>query len=298
MPATTETILEIRRLEKFFPGVKAVDGVSFSIEKGICFGLLGPNGAGKTTTIEVIEGIQKPGTGEILYRGKSLGRNFKEESGIQFQNTELPQYLTVREVLDLFRSFYRKAASLESLVELCHLAEILDRDNGKPSGGQKQRLLLAMALANDPEFLFLDEPTTGLDPQARRHVWEIIRSVKARGKTIVLTTHYMDEAELLCDIIAIMDHGKIIAMGTPESLLKQHRFGNTITLQGDIDDTRMEGFPYRWFRTDGSLEIHTDSLNECIGELMRRGIDLGSLSVRSPNLEDLFIHLTGHNLRS
>jgi len=291
-------ILEVRDLAKEYPGVRAVDGISFAIEGGTCFGLLGPNGAGKTTTIEVIEGILKPGHGDILYKGKARTRSYKEEIGIQFQNTELPQFLTVRETLELYRSFYRQAATMDTLIELCRLEEILDRDNRKISGGQKQRLLLAMALANDPEFLFLDEPTTGLDPQARRHVWEIIRAVKSRNKTIVLTTHYMDEAEILCDVIAIMDRGKIIAMGAPEELLQRHRFGHTMTLTGPVSDDTLAGFPHRWFRTDGVLEIHTESLNDCLEELMRRNIDLGTLSVRSPNLEDLFLHLTGHKLRS
>lgn len=293
-----EPILTISSLEKSYPGVKAVDGISFSINQGACFGLLGPNGAGKTTTIEVIEGILKPGKGEILYKGRQRGRKFKEEIGIQFQNTELPQFLSVRETLELFRSFYTKTATLESLISLCQLEEILDRDNRKISGGQKQRLLLAMALANDPEFLFLDEPTTGLDPQARRHVWDIIRKIKSEGKTIVLTTHYMEEAEILCDTIAIMDYGKIIAIGSPSSLLNEHCQGSTVSLSGDVTDESLGGLPYEWRRSNGSVEIFTQSLNECLAELMKRGIDLGSLAVRSPNMEDLFLRLTGHNLRS
>ena len=208
-------ILEVKNLYKYYPGVKAVDDVSFSIPYGICFGLLGPNAAGKTTTIEVIEGIQKPDRGIILYKGKHRDHHFKQEVGIQLQHTELQQYLTVKEILLTFRNLYSRRANLDELVSLCYLEEIVDRDNRKISGGQKQRLLLAIALANDPELLFLDEPTTGLDPQARRHVWDIVQSIKKKGKTIILTTHYMEEAQTLCDVVAIMDHGKIIAMDSP-----------------------------------------------------------------------------------
>jgi ABC-2 type transport system ATP-binding protein len=213
-----QPILNVKNLKKYFSDVKAVDGIDLSIESGICFGLLGPNGAGKTTTIEVIEGILNPTAGEILYKGNSRKNNFKEEIGIQFQNTELPQYLTVKETLETFCRLYNKQCEIDYLIEICHLKDILKRDNRKISGGQKQRLLLAMALVNDPELLFLDEPTTGLDPQARRHLWEIVKNIKSQKKTIVLTTHYMEEAEILCDKIAIMDHGKIIEYGTTEEL--------------------------------------------------------------------------------
>jgi ABC-2 type transport system ATP-binding protein len=182
-----EPILEVKELKKYFPEVKAVDGISFAIEPGICFGLLGPNGAGKTTAIEVIEGILDPTAGEIYYKGKKRGHSFKNEVGIQFQNTELPQYLTIKETLQTFRNLYDRKAELDYLIKTCRLEEILDRDNRKISGGQKQRLLLAMALANDPELIFLDEPTTGLDPQARRHLWDhgAHNSLHGRGGNIV-----------------------------------------------------------------------------------------------------------------
>ncbi len=175
-------ILETKDLKKYYPEVKAVDSVSFAIEPGICFGLLGPNGAGKTTAIEVIEGILRPTGGEIFYKGKRRGNSFKNEVGIQFQNTELPQYLTVKETLLTFRNLYDRKADVSELIETCRLEDILKRDNRKISGGQKQRLLLAMALANDPELLFLDEPTTGLDPQARRHLWDIVHRIKAKKR--------------------------------------------------------------------------------------------------------------------
>ena len=291
-------ILEIKNLKKYYPEVKAVDDVSFSIEPGICFGLLGPNGAGKTTVIEVIEGILDQTSGEIFYKGRRRGNTFKNEVGIQFQNTELPQYLTVKETLLTFRALYDRQADLDFLIETARLEEILKRDNRKISGGQKQRLLLAMALANDPELIFLDEPTTGLDPQARRHLWEIVRQIKSRKKTLVLTTHYMEEAEILCDIIGIIDNGKIIAMGTPAGLLQEHCGGVAIQLRIDIDESKLENFPCRWFKKDGHIEIQTDSPNECIRRMVDLGIDLSTMNVRSQNLEDLFLKLTGHDLRS
>ncbi len=291
------TLLEIADLRKYYAEVKAVDGISFAIEGGICFGLLGPNGAGKTTSIEVIEGILPATSGQILYKGQPRGAAFREETGIQFQSTELPQYLTVRETLATFRDLYGRQADLDWLIETCRLEELLDRDNRKISGGQKQRLLLAMALANDPELVFLDEPTTGLDPQARRYLWEIVRRIRSTGKTIVLTTHYMEEAQILCDRIAIMDNGKIIAAGAPEELLKAHCGGTAVILE-DADDNLLEGFPCPWFRMENRLEIETDSLNECIHELVQRGVDLSRMTLRSQNLEDLFLKLTGHHLRT
>ncbi|HPV40677.1 MAG TPA: ABC transporter ATP-binding protein [Spirochaetota bacterium] len=291
-------ILEVKDLAKNFPEVRAVDGISFSIEAGTCFGLLGPNGAGKTTAIEVIEGILQPTAGEIFYKGKRRGNSFKNEVGIQFQNTELPQFLTVKETLLTFRDLYDRRAEVSYLIETCRLEDILKRDNRKISGGQKQRLLLAMALANDPELLFLDEPTTGLDPQARRHLWDIVRRIKSMNRTIVLTTHYMEEAEILCDYIGIIDHGKIIAMGTPRGLLQEHCAGVTITLRAPIDDAILRDFPCQWFRKEDHVEIQTASPNECLYRLVERGVDLSTMNVRNQNLEDLFLKLTGHELRA
>ncbi len=215
-------LIEVRDLIKQFPGVRAVDGVSFTLGAGTCFGLLGPNGAGKTTTVEMIEGITPPTSGSVLYKGEPLGQRFKLEAGIQFQSTALQDFITVRENLRLFRSFYPRGMDLDALITLCSLGEFLDRDARKLSGGQRQRLLLALALVNDPDILFLDEPTTGLDPQARRNFWDLVREIRARGKTILLTTHYMEEAYVLCDRIAIMDRGKIVAEAAPDALLKQH----------------------------------------------------------------------------
>jgi ABC-2 type transport system ATP-binding protein len=291
-------VLEVKNLVKHFPEVKAVDGVSFSIDAGTCFGLLGPNGAGKTTTIEVIEGILSPNAGEIFYKGKPRGASFKEEVGIQFQNTELQQHLTIKEILRTFRSLYGRRANMDDLIEKCHLQDILNRDNHKISGGQKQRLLLAMALANDPMLVFLDEPTTGLDPQARRYLWDIVEEIKSDNKTIVLTTHYMEEAQMLCDQIAIMDSGKIIAMGSPEELLERNCKGTTLVLSGEVNEDKLVDLPWKRFKTHRTVEIQTDDVNGCLNTLIGRGVDLSGMTVRSQNLEDLFLKLTGRRLRN
>lgn len=290
-------ILEVRNLIKTYPGVKAVNGISFSIPAGSCFGLLGPNGAGKTTTIEVIEGVLAPDSGEIHYKGRPRGKMFRQEVGIQFQNTDLPAFLTVKESLGTFRNLYTRKAPFEELIKLCHLEDILDRDNREISGGQKQRLLLAMALANDPELVFLDEPTTGLDPQARRNLWDLVDDIRKKGKTLVLTTHYMEEAEILCDLIAIMDMGKIIAFGSPKELLSSCGQSSVIEISLGASRGKMDDFPFAWASSGGLAEILTNDIDVCIRELVHRNINLSSLTVRSMNLEDLFLKLTGRSLR-
>ena len=291
-------ILDVKNLVKWYPEVKAVDDISFSIEPGICFGLLGPNGAGKTTTIEVIEGIMPAGSGTILYKGKSRGTVFHEEVGIQLQDTELPMFLTVKETLETYRNLYRRKANLDDLIETCHLNEILHQDNRHISGGQKQRLLLAMALANDPDLIFLDEPTTGLDPQARRYLWNIVDLIKSKKRTLILTTHYMEEAQILCDRIAIMDYGKIITTGSPTELLEEHCKGTTLNLQSNISNEILDKLPWKWFRVRDRIEIQTDEINTCIKILLEQDIDLSTMTVRSQNLEDLFLKLTGKQLRT
>ena len=222
--------LEARNLVKHYPDVVAVDDVSLSVSEGICFGLLGPNGAGKTTTVEIIEGVTAATSGEVWYFGEPAGRKFREEAGIQFQNTALQDYLTVQETLQMFRTLYDRKADLDTIIEQCSLADLLDRDNRKLSGGQRQRLFLAIALVNRPKLIFLDEPTTGLDPQARRNFWELVQNILSGGATVVLTTHYMDEAQVLCDEIAIMDAGKIITQGSPDALLRRQYQGLVIEL--------------------------------------------------------------------
>ena len=245
------SILEVRNLVKLYPRVTAVDNVSFEVEEGCCFGLLGPNGAGKTTAVEIMEGILAASSGEVRYQGAPLGARFRSEAGILFQKTALQDFLTVRQTLQLFRDLYPRGYDIDELLQMCSLQKLADRDNRKLSGGQQQRLLLAVALVNDPAILCLAEPTTGFDPQARRNFWKLIEAVKARRRTIVLTTHYMEEAQRLCDDIAIMDRGRIITRGAPAALL-QAQFG----------------------------------ARESLGPHGRRA-----------NLEDLFLELTGTELR-
>ena len=265
-------IIEIKNLSKAYPGVKAVDSVSLSIERGICFGLLGPNGAGKTTLIEIVEGVQNPDAGGALYKGAPAGDRFRKEAGIQFQVTSLQEFLTVRETLRLFKNFYPRTMGMEEVIRLCSLEEFLDRDARKLSGGQRQRLLMALALINDPEVLFLDEPTTGLDPQARRNFWDLISMIRSKGKTIVLTTHYMDEAYTLCDEIAIMDHGRIIAQGTPELLLKEH-FGDVVLQLPEEDvNGKLDGLSLCVSKQPGWCEIQTHDVDATIRMLLERGV--------------------------
>jgi len=290
--------LEARELVKDYPGIRAVDRVSFAVRSGLCFGLLGPNGAGKTTTIEIIEGVTEATSGEVWYQGEPAGRRFREEVGIQFQNTALQDHLRVGETLNMFQRLYNRRGNLESIIDDCALRELLDRDNRKLSGGQRQRLLLAVALVNEPRIVFLDEPTTGLDPQARRNFWELVRRIRNKGTTIILTTHYMDEAQILCDEIAIMDAGKIIAQGSPADLLRE-RYKNVIIElpTNDVGDG-LGGLDARAHATRDVVEIETDDVNASLAELSTRNVSLQHLRIREPNLEDLFIDLTGHSLRA
>jgi ABC-2 type transport system ATP-binding protein len=292
-----ETILEVKNLVKKYNQVLAVDGISFALRQGVCFGLLGPNGAGKTTTIEVIEDVIPSTSGEIFYKGAPRTPSFREEVGIQFQSTALLNLLTVRETLETFQSFFRKTATVEALVKLCQLAEFLDQYNDRISGGQRQRFLLALALINRPELLFLDEPSTGLDPQARRNLWDLIQGIKAEGKTIILTTHYMEEAQYLCDEVAIMDYGKIIARGTPAELIRQYSRGITVVLPRHRFTPEAARFPLPVREVKDTIEIKTDDVNQCLGQLITHGVDLSEITVQSPNLETVFLNLTGRKLR-
>ncbi len=288
--------LQVDNLIRHYQGVKAVDGISFTIERGRCFGLLGPNGAGKTTTVEMLEGINEPTSGSILYQGRPLGRRFRDEAGIMFQTTALQDYITVRETLEMFQQIYPRTTPLQDLIKSCSLEEFLDRDTRKLSGGQRQRLLLAIALVNDPEVIFLDEPTTGLDPQARRNFWELVQSIKQRGKTIVLTTHYMEEAYRLCDDIIIMDHGRIIAQGTPDALLAKH-FGEVV-LQLPAVDFPADSTQLEVQKSGDVIEILSNDLNRTINQLTEQGVSLAGLRIRQRTLEDLFLALTGRELRT
>ena len=290
-------LLEVRDLVKDYPSTRAVDGVSFGVPPGMCFGLLGPNGAGKTTTVEMMEGILPPTSGEVRYRGEPLGARFREEAGILFQKTALQDFLTVRQSIALFRGLYRRGLEVDDVLRSCALEKLAGRDNRKLSGGQLQRLLLAIALVNDPAVLFLDEPTTGLDPQARRNFWELVQSIKARRRTIILTTHYMEEAELLCDEVAIMDRGRIIARGAPRALLAAHFAEVLLELPRQEFPESARELPLQLLETSERVEITTHDLEETLRTLLAHRVPLTHLRIRPPNLEDLFLELTGSELR-
>jgi len=290
--------LEARNLVKHYLDVVAVDGVSFDVEEGICFGLLGPNGAGKTTTVEIIEGVMPATSGEVIYYGEPAGAKFREEAGIQFQNTALQDYLTVEETLKMFQKLYDNPSDLQHVIDECSLGDLLDRDNRKLSGGQRQRLLLAVALVNKPRIVFLDEPTTGLDPQARRNFWDLVERIRKAGTTIILTTHYMDEAQILCDDIAIMDGGKIITRGSPSELL--HKQYSNVIIEIPLEDVKgdLSGIPHRTLELQGIVEIDTDDVNTSLQLLAQNVSGMNRMKIRQPNLEDLFLDLTGHSLRA
>ncbi len=290
--------LEARNLVKHYPEVVAVDDVSFAVAEGVCFGLLGPNGAGKTTTVEIIEGVTPATSGEVWYFGEPAGDRFRQEAGIQFQNTALQDNLTVKETLQMFRSLYDRKADLDTIVEQCSLQDLLDRDNRKLSGGQRQRLFLAVALVNRPRLIFLDEPTTGLDPQARRNFWELVQNIQSDGATIILTTHYMDEAQVLCDEIAIMDTGKIITQGSPDELLRSHYEGLIIEMPVTDITGDLTSIEHRVLENLGIVEITSTDVSASLTALSSQVANLNHIKIRQPNLEDLFLDLTGHSLRA
>jgi ABC-2 type transport system ATP-binding protein len=313
--------LLIRGLKKAFGDVRAVDGLDLEVRAGECFGLLGPNGAGKTTTIEICEGLTEAdgGTVELLGRNWKTGaKELRQRIGIQLQETQFPDKLTVEEALRLFRSFYRQGISVDESVRMAQLEEKRKARIGGLSGGQKQRLAMATALVGDPELLFLDEPTTGLDPQARRHLWDLVDELKHAGRTIILTTHYMDEAERLCDRVAIMDHGKVIALGTPKELIAT--VGGEDIVEFAVSDSQVSeskpGAPrtpvdpamllaipgVHAHRVDAGLhqlsvsELHT-AVPRIFAALKERGLHLSEFRTHSATLEDVFVQLTGRNLR-
>jgi ABC-2 type transport system ATP-binding protein len=291
-------VINVKNLVKKFGDINAVNDIDLHIDKGVCFGLLGPNGAGKTTTIEILEGIAKPTSGSVLFNGSVLGKVFKDTAGIMFQTTALQEFITVKETLELFSKLYQKTIPISELVEKCALDDFLEQDTRQLSGGQRQRLLLAIALVNDPSILFLDEPTTGLDPQSRRNFWKLIRDIKQQNKTILLTTHYMEEAYELCDEIAIMDHGEIIARGTPEQLLTEHF--NCMVLQLPATDINLEQtpIPVKFIQQNNLVEIESQDVNKTIQLLLEHNVNLANLKIRSHTLDDLFLKLTGHELRA
>ncbi len=301
--------LALRALKKSFGDVVAVDGIDLEVRAGECFGLLGPNGAGKTTTIEICEGLTAPDSGDVELLGRRWSgdeQELRERLGIQLQDTQLSEKITVRETLDLFRSFYRQARDVDDVIAMVQLEEKRDARVGTLSGGQKQRLALACALVGDPELLFLDEPTTGLDPQARRQLWELIDRFRADGRTTLLTTHYMDEAERLCDRVAIMDHGKVIALGTPSALIAEIIAEHLVEFSlgsGAVDEASLRALPgvSAVRESGGGWQLEVAELHRAVpallAELARQHLALTELRTHSATLEDVFVKLTGRHLR-
>lgn len=307
---SADVALQVRNLRKSYQDVVAVDGLDLEVFRGECFGLLGPNGAGKTTTIEICEGLNTPDSGDVLVLGRTWGkddRDLRERLGISLQETQFSEKLTVGETLHLFRSFYRAGASPEAVIGMVQLGEKAHARVGALSGGQKQRLALACALVGEPELLFLDEPTTGLDPQSRRQLWGLIESLKSAGRSILLTTHYMEEAERLCDRVAIVDHGKRIALGTPRELVANLKAEHVLEF-ALADGVNVDEGPLRNIegvcsasRQDGTYRLQVEQLHlampALLGELRRQGAQLAELRTHSATLEDVFVSLTGRYLR-
>ena len=302
--------LRVSRLRKTYKEVVAIDGLELEVRPGECFGLLGPNGAGKTTTIEICEGLTSADSGEVEVLGLDWSRHageLRERLGIQLQETQLTEKLTVWETVRLFRSFFRQGPPAAEVIALVQLVEKRDARVGNLSGGQRQRLALACALVGDPHLLFLDEPTTGLDPQARRQVWDLIERFRRAGRTILLTTHYMDEAERLCDRVAIMDRGRMIAQGTPRELIASIGVEHLVEFSaahGAVVDTRLlEGLEgvHAVRSENGTVCLQVTELHRAVpallDELGRQGVPLTELRTHSPTLEDVFVALTGRRLR-
>jgi ABC-2 type transport system ATP-binding protein len=309
-PPPSATPLLVRGLRKRYGDVVAVDGLDLEIGPGACFGLLGPNGAGKTTTIEICEGLTEPDGGEVVVLGRRWGRDdreLRELLGISLQETQFSEKLTVTETVTLFRSFYRLGPTPAQVIGLVQLEEKADARVGQLSGGQRQRLALACALVGDPALLFLDEPTTGLDPQSRRQLWELIERFQAAGRSILLTTHYMDEAERLCDRVAIVDHGRVIALGTPRELIASLQAEHVLEFAvGDgvpLDAGTLSAVDgvLAAEAADGTVRLQVAELHRAmpalLGELRRQGAQLTELRTHSPTLEDVFVSLTGRRLR-
>ncbi|MCS7047253.1 MAG: ABC transporter ATP-binding protein [Gemmataceae bacterium] len=306
--------IRCRQLHKRYPArphpVDAVNGLDLDVAVGECFGLLGPNGAGKTTTVEILEGLLPATAGEVEILGQPWGKDdaaLRQRLGITLQETRLSEKLTVRETVTLFRSFYERGHEPDAVLAQVSLTEKADAQVGKLSGGQKQRLAVACALVGDPELLFLDEPTTGLDPQSRRQLWEILRQLRAQGRTILLTTHYMDEAERLCDRIAIVDHGRVIALGTPRQLIArlggEHFIDIHLAGGAAVPIDALHRLPavvsVRW--ENGGYRLAVTAPHQTLPALLElletHGVELSHLTTRHASLEDVFVNLTGRHLR-
>ncbi len=300
--------IEVENLHKSYGDLKAVDGLSFAVEQGEVFGLLGPNGAGKTTTIEILIGLRQRDSGDVRVMGFDPAQESDEVKaliGVQLQQTQLYPLLNVEEMLRLFASFYSNSVSVDELLELVGLQERRKAKFQHLSGGQKQRLSLALTLINDPALVFLDEPTTGLDPQARRALWDIVEQMRDQGKTVLLTTHYMEEAEVLCRRVAIIDHGKILALGTPRELVDEYVPDRAIELplSDSVAPSQLETLPAvtRVDVKDGSAAIHTKDLRESLTAILEESgetaVDLDNLRIQRGTLEDVFLQLTGRTIR-
>ncbi|MBX3030535.1 MAG: ABC transporter ATP-binding protein [Chloroflexi bacterium] len=306
--AVTGPAIRVHELRKRYADIQAVDGVSFEVQRGEIFGMLGPNGAGKTTTVEMMEGLRVPDSGEVRVLDLDATRQasaLKQRIGVALQTAALYPNLTVTEIIDLFGSFYRRSRPTQELIDALDLGERRDAATKVLSGGQRQRLSVALALVNDPEVLFLDEPTTGMDPQARRSLWGLVRDLAARGTTVVLTTHYMEEAEELCDRIAVMDHGRVLELGTVSDLVSQrfHERAVRFTDVPALTDPELAALPgaTRVVRDQGTAEVWTRDVAATIGGLLaltrERAVEPADLAVRRATLEDLFLELTGRALR-
>jgi ABC-2 type transport system ATP-binding protein len=306
--APTSRAVHCRGLVKRYGDIVAVAGLDLEVARGECFGLLGPNGAGKTTTIEILEGLTEPDEGEVEVLGQTWNRNghtLRERLGVSLQETQLNDKLTVDEILRLFRSFYRQGRDPDEVLATLALEEKRGARFGKLSGGQKQRLAVACALVGDPELLFLDEPTTGLDPQSRLQLWQQVTTFREGGGTVLLTTHYMEEAERLCDRVAIVDHGRVIALGTPAELIRSLHAADVIEFLSDplLPDEELRRLP-------GVSDLHrrgpnqalavtsvTESVPPLLAAIEKAGARLAYLSTHRATLEDLFVSLTGRELR-
>ena len=307
MKTQNGAVVEVRNLVKQYPGVKAVDDVSFEVHQGEIFGMVGPNGAGKTTTIECVEGLRQPDSGTIQVLGLDPLRDryrLRERIGVQFQTATLPHRLRVWEALDLFASFYRRPVDWQPLLEQMGLAEKRNAYFAKLSGGQKQRVFIALALINNPDLAFLDELTTGLDPQARRAMWDQVRSIRERGTTVFLTTHFMEEAERLCDRVAIIDHGKIVALDTPQNLIDSLGAENRVVFEvdGHLDEGSLRSVPgvVRVERIGERVVIYGQKdglVSGVVNVLETGGIHFENLRTEQPTLEDVFLALTGKEMR-
>jgi ABC-2 type transport system ATP-binding protein len=308
LTVASEAVVSVRGLVKQYGEVKAVDGIDFDVRPGEVFGLLGPNGAGKTTTVEILEGLRPPDGGQAIVLGVDVATGaeaLKPRIGISLQTAALYPKLTVVEVIDLFRSFYKTSHPTEQLIEMLELGERRNARTKDLSGGQHQRLAVALALVNDPELIFLDEPTTGLDPAARRSLWDLVKGLKAKGRSVLLTTHYMEEAEVLCDRLAIMDHGHILEMGTVDTLISNRFKERAVRFDAieTITDETFAALPaVSSVKHDGdAVLLYTADVAATVGALIAltdaQGIEPQNLGIRRATLEDVFLDLTGRALR-